>query len=67
VAGERRQGRAHARAHTRSRGPAGYRPPDPDRLKVELLVNAVGLGFLGLQTLLGALAAARFVAAARIA
>jgi hypothetical protein len=33
---------------------------------VEVLLNAVSLGFLGLQTLLGALATIRFAGAARV-
>ncbi|KAI8468271.1 MAG: hypothetical protein J3K34DRAFT_523069 [Monoraphidium minutum] len=36
-------------------------------LKVEELTTAISLGFLGLQALLGALAAARFAGAARVA
>lgn len=41
-------------------------PPWPRSLKVEELTNAISLGFLGLQFLLGALAAARFAGAARV-
>lgn len=36
------------------------------RLKVDVLINAVSLGFLGLQVLLGALAVVRFAGAARV-
>ncbi|GBF88318.1 transmembrane protein [Raphidocelis subcapitata] len=36
-------------------------------LKLEVLLNAISLSFLGLQVLLGCLATARFVGAARVA
>lgn len=55
-----RNGRFHA--------PTAFLPPAPTRsLKIEVLLHAVSLGFLGAQGLLGALAAVRFVSAARIA
>jgi hypothetical protein len=52
-------------AHVRSAPPA----PSPldCSLKVEELINAVSIGFLGLQFLLGALSAVRFAGAARVA